>query len=141
MHLPRRPGDYANLARDRAKTCVTEEQELRFLWMSLVCIQLPSALFRLAPPRMAVKVPSMLRAASLLFICPQFLWSASPQAAIRGFFDQHCLECHDSQVKKGGLDLSGLNWTPETRENFDLWVKVHDRAQKGEMPPKKKDKP
>ena len=90
---------------------------------------------------MAVKVPSMLRAASLLFICPQVLWSASPQAALRGFFDQHCLECHDSQVKKGGLDISELNWTPETRQNFDLWVKVHDRVQKGEMPPKKKAKP
>ena len=90
---------------------------------------------------MAVKVPLMLRAASLLFICPQVLWSASPQAALRGFFDQHCLECHDSQVKKGGLDLSELNWTPETRQNFDLWVKVHDRVQKGEMPPKKKAKP
>ena len=89
---------------------------------------------------MAVKVPSMVRAASLLFICPQVLWSASPQAALRGFFDQHCLECHDSQVKKGGLDLSELNWTPESRENFDLWVKVHDRVQKGEMPPKKKAK-
>lgn len=69
------------------------------------------------------------------------LLSAAPQPKVGVFFDQHCLECHDSSVKKAGLDLSVLAWKPEVRENFDLWVKIHDRVSKGEMPPKKKERP
>jgi mono/diheme cytochrome c family protein len=53
-------------------------------------------------------------------------------------FEQHCLECHDGDVKKGGLDLTSLTWKPENAENFRQWVKVHDKVRSGEMPPKKK---
>ncbi|MEZ0277256.1 MAG: DUF1592 domain-containing protein, partial [Roseimicrobium sp.] len=72
---------------------------------------------------------------------PCLLSAAPPKPAVDGFFDQTCMECHDAEVKKGGLDLSALSWKPETRENFDLWVKIHDRVSKGEMPPKKADQP
>lgn len=44
-------------------------------------------------------------------------------------------------MKKGGLDLTGLTFKPEERKNFDLWVKIHDRVSKGEMPPAKKTQP
>lgn len=90
---------------------------------------------------MTIKIAIMLRTASLILFCAPVLGAATPQEALRSFFDQHCLDCHDSQIKKGGLDLSALKWTPESRVNFDLWVKVHDRVQKGEMPPKRKVKP
>lgn len=61
--------------------------------------------------------------------------------AVSPFLDRHCTECHDSEVKKGGLDLTNLAWKPENRANFDEWVKVHDRVAKGEMPPAKKERP
>jgi len=62
----------------------------------------------------------------------------SPQAA---FLDEHCVDCHDAEMKKGGLDLTSLRWELEKPESFEKWVKVFDLVSKGEMPPKKKARP
>src|SRR6266850_1447949 len=59
----------------------------------------------------------------------------------RQFLDKHCFECHDSEVKKGGLDLTALKFDLANPTNFSKWVLVHDRASNGEMPPKKKARP
>jgi mono/diheme cytochrome c family protein len=59
-------------------------------------------------------------------------------AAPLSFLEQHCLDCHDADTRKGGLDLSHLSLSPE---HLDDWVKVHDAVEKGEMPPKKKTRP
>ena len=56
-------------------------------------------------------------------------------------FEQHCYECHDADVKKGGLDLSALQWKPGDVENLQQWTKVFDKVERGEMPPKKKERP
>ena len=53
------------------------------------------------------------------------------------FIDQHCIECHDADVKKGGLDLSSLAFDPAN----STWIKVFQRVRDGEMPPKKKPQP
>src|SRR5947208_13228146 len=57
------------------------------------------------------------------------------------FFDAHCVTCHDSQSKSGGLDLTALPFKPSDADNFARWVKVHDRIAAGEMPPKRKPRP
>ena len=58
----------------------------------------------------------------------------------RPFLETHCVECHDADSKKGGLDLTAL---PARIEGGSLaaWVKVHDRVRAGEMPPAKKPRP
>jgi hypothetical protein len=56
-------------------------------------------------------------------------------------FDRHCYECHDGDSKKGGLDLTALSWKPEDAENLQQWTKVFDKVERGEMPPKKKERP
>jgi mono/diheme cytochrome c family protein len=61
--------------------------------------------------------------------------------AVRGFLDRHCAECHDSDLHKGGLDLTALTFDLENPKSFAQWVKVHDRVRDGEMPPKKKPRP
>ena len=43
--------------------------------------------------------------------------------------------------KKGGLDLTALKPDFADAENFGRWVKVNDRIERGEMPPKKKERP
>ena len=58
--------------------------------------------------------------------------------AVRKSFEEHCLECHDSEAKKGGLDLEKLGTQFQDPAQFAEWVKVHDRVRSGEMPPKKK---
>ena len=53
------------------------------------------------------------------------------------FLKTYCAECHDAETKKGNLDLGSLNADLAVSENFSRWVKVHDRIEAGEMPPKK----
>src|SRR5438132_11249896 len=61
--------------------------------------------------------------------------------ASRQFVEQYCVECHDADTKKGGLDLTALKFEPANSTNFASWVLVHDRVSNGEMPPKKKARP
>ena len=57
------------------------------------------------------------------------------------FADRHCSSCHNDVDKEGGLDLTALDFTPTDSANFLTWVKIHDRVQTGEMPPKEKKRP
>src|SRR4051794_2942127 len=56
----------------------------------------------------------------------------------RQFLEKHCFECHDGDLKKGGLDLTALKFDPANSTNFSEWVLIHDRVSKGEMPPRRK---
>ena len=81
-----------------------------------------------------MRVPFVL----LVLSVPTF--AAAPKA-ITTFLDQHCVECHDADVKKGGLDLTTLSFDLKDPQLFEKWVKVHDSASSGEMPPNKKARP
>lgn len=67
-----------------------------------------------------------------------FCRAASP---VSSFIEAQCMECHDTEMKKGGLDLSVLKWKPDDRANFEQWIEVFDRVEHGEMPPAKKPRP
>ena len=75
------------------------------------------------------------------FILVPFLQSAPASKTVPAFTQQYCLECHDSDTKKAGLDLTALPFEPKARENFPRWVQILDRVSAGEMPPKKKPRP
>src|SRR6266480_4373303 len=62
-------------------------------------------------------------------------------AVVRQFVEKNCVECHDTDTKKAGLDLTALRFDPANLTNFSRWVLVHDRVTNGEMPPKKKPRP
>ena len=57
------------------------------------------------------------------------------------FLDNHCLNCHDSLEPEGDLDLENLPFDLADKQTFAIWEFVHDRADHGEMPPKKKKRP
>jgi hypothetical protein len=77
-----------------------------------------------------------------LITCAALLVSAfAAVAAPAEFFARHCIDCHDAETKKGGLDLTSLALKLEDRATFATWVKVHDRVASGEMPPRKKARP
>ena len=59
----------------------------------------------------------------------------------RHFLEDHCVECHDADTKKGGLDLTALATKLDDGGTFSEWVKVHDHVRAGEMPPSKKPRP
>src|SRR5262245_59284659 len=77
---------------------------------------------------------------SLLFLAGSSVAAQLPPSG-RQFLDKHCFECHDAEMKKGGLDLTALKFDPANSTNFNAWVLVHDRVNSGEMPPKKKARP
>jgi len=90
------------------------------------------------------------RAISLLILSSLFATSvfaaagpASPlfNKNVQALLDESCFDCHDEDMKKGGLDLTALPFQLDDERNFDTWVKIHDRVATGEMPPKKKARP
>lgn len=74
----------------------------------------------------SVSLTHMSRAADLL-----------PQEFLR----QHCFECHRGPDRQGNLDLSTMTTDLATDEVFSLWVRIHDRIESGEMPPRGSDRP
>src|SRR5262245_36215602 len=55
------------------------------------------------------------------------------------FVGKHCTACHAGAEAEAGLDLTKLSKDLERLDDparFVVWVKVHDRVQAGEMPPK-----
>ena len=48
--------------------------------------------------------------------------------AIQPFLDQHCMDCHDRDVKKGDLDLSSLSTDGDDAAALKKWVRVFDRV-------------
>jgi hypothetical protein len=84
-------------------------------------------------------------AKALLFItfllCSMASLASALPPAIQPFLDQHCIDCHDSDVKKGGLDLSALITSPSTPATLKKWVRIFDRVATHEMPPPKKTQP
>lgn len=82
----------------------------------------------------------MLRFVSLslfAFLCGHS-YAAVPVAA---FLEQHCVECHDADVKKGGLDLTDLSFDKLDAASVKTWQHIFERVRDGEMPPKKKPQP
>src|SRR2546422_10822528 len=60
---------------------------------------------------------------------------------VRQFLEAHCYACHNTQTKKGDLDLTALKLDLDDPKAFATWVKVHDRVLDGEMPPKGMPRP
>ena len=80
------------------------------------------------------------------FICfaATALLPLTGQAALsdcHAFLENHCFDCHDAEIMKGGLNLTALKTDPADPQNFTEWVTIYDRVSAGEMPPKKKPRP
>ena len=59
-------------------------------------------------------------------------------AAHLNVFEQHCFDCHDADTEKGGVNLEDLSFEMDTLQTAELWQKVLNTVNSGEMPPKKK---
>src|SRR5215207_9340341 len=66
-------------------------------------------------------------------------FAAAPDPA--AILEKRCYDCHDSNSPKGNFDLTALKPTFSDPDIFAKWVKVYDRIESGEMPPKKKEQP
>jgi mono/diheme cytochrome c family protein len=76
-----------------------------------------------------------------LFLIALFGGASFAAVPVAAFLEGHCVECHDADVKKGGLDLTGLNFDKLDPASLKAWQHIFERVRDGEMPPKKKPQP
>ena len=55
--------------------------------------------------------------------------------------DSYCLDCHDGETQKGKVNLEALPFKVTTIEQAELWQKVLNAMNAGEMPPENKRQP
>ena len=55
--------------------------------------------------------------------------------------DSYCLDCHDAETQKGKVNLEALSFKVTTIKQAEIWHKVLNAMNSGEMPPKKKSQP
>ena len=71
--------------------------------------------------------------------------AAPPEALLpkkhRTFFKTYCLNCHDSETREGKVDLQSLSFRITTIEQAELWQKVLNALNAGEMPPEDSEQP
>ena len=57
------------------------------------------------------------------------------------FLETYCLDCHDSASEKGDVNLEEISFKITTIKEAELWQKVLNTMNSGEMPPEKKKQP
>ncbi len=57
------------------------------------------------------------------------------------FLNKYCVECHQGDTAESKLDLATLNRAITDRDIESRWVRIHDRIEGGEMPPKDSPRP
>ena len=74
-----------------------------------------------------------------------FVQAAPPEARLpdkhRAFLTKHCLDCHDSETQEGKVNLQTLPFRITTLEQAELWQKVLNALNAGEMPPEDEPQP
>lgn len=83
---------------------------------------------------------------SIVLLCLCSLTQAAPPEARlpekhRAFFKANCLDCHDSETREGKVDLGTLSLSITTLEQAELWQKVLNALNSGEMPPEDSEQP
>jgi len=68
-----------------------------------------------------------------------------PQAVLdtkhRAFLKDNCLTCHNAEKQKGKVRLDDIAFTLDSVEKADLWQKVLNSINSGEMPPEDEKQP
>ena len=57
------------------------------------------------------------------------------------FIENYCLDCHDSASEKGKVNLEEISFKITNIQEAELWQKVLNTLNSGEMPPEKKKQP
>ncbi len=66
---------------------------------------------------------------------------ASFQKTVQPVVARHCLSCHSDKARTGNLSLEGYVSASQVVKDRELWERVADKMQSGEMPPKGLPKP
>jgi hypothetical protein len=72
-----------------------------------------------------------------LLLTSILITTSSFAADFRHFLDTHCLDCHDSDAKKGDLDLSRFTDEAAVMQDRAIWRSVYEKVESHQMPPPK----
>lgn len=80
-----------------------------------------------------------------LGLLPCLSLAQQPQATLdakhRAFFKDNCLSCHNAEKQKGKVRLDDIAFSVDSVEKADLWQKVLNSINSGEMPPEDEKQP
>jgi hypothetical protein len=78
--------------------------------------------------------------AAAAFVCIHSVISAAEFAVVTEVLEERCLSCHDSDTRKGGIDLSPLLKPANASygQHTQLWVRLEKMVARGKMPPENK---
>lgn len=82
-----------------------------------------------------------LRIISMLLLATLPATALAQSDTVKRFVASHCIDCHSGDEPDGRLDAEFLRFDPSDTDNFDVWVKILDRVEAGEMPPADADQP
>ncbi|WP_395746447.1 DUF1592 domain-containing protein [Prosthecobacter sp.] len=72
------------------------------------------------------------------FVVGTFSLSAAPAwKDAEGVLKAKCYECHNPKKTKGDVDLQQFAADPQLTKHFEVWLKVKDTIENGDMPPPK----
>lgn len=54
---------------------------------------------------------------------------------LKRLINTRCAGCHSGPSAKAGLDFAALSFDLANKSVRDRWIRIHDRVEKGEMPP------
>lgn len=87
----------------------------------------------------------MTRLVLVLVTFSSTLLAEPPQAVLdakhRAFLKDNCLNCHNAEKQKGKVRLDDIAFTLDSVEKADLWQKVLNSINSGEMPPEDEKQP
>src|SRR5688572_24635873 len=60
---------------------------------------------------------------------------------IKPLLEQYCFDCHNADKRKGDVDLVKVTESTNFLEHHEVWEKVVEMLESGDMPPEKKPQP
>jgi len=90
-----------------------------------------------------MRVYAFLIAATTLCLCAFVRAETAPNLPEKHFefLSNYCLDCHDALTEKGSVNLEDLSFLVTNIEEAELWQKVLNTMNSGEMPPEDKKQP
>ncbi len=73
--------------------------------------------------------------AAVVVLVPLMVSGNDLPPSISSSLKRSCIDCHNKETAEGGLDLTALSFELSDRAIRERWVLIHDRIEKGEMPP------
>ena len=84
-------------------------------------------------------------AASIFALCASAALATAEPVTLGGHIQpllkQYCFDCHNAEKNKGDLNLLPLLEKPNLSEHREVWEKIAEALESGDMPPEKKPQP